>query len=189
MKNLSVLITAIIALGIISISFTSKKVNRLQVRGEGHETVPEKLFIDDAFFTKYKLEQAVRSNQKIHDWTSMDETNKYVVVNDIRWEFDKPEQALDYHRKNLSVNSQKGVELHPRISIAGVEELHVYKESASIENLNKDLGINTMEYCYLFVVDRVVAKIWVKVNGNVSVEEASLFAREAAKTIQKALGK
>jgi hypothetical protein len=186
MKNLIWFIGIVITAGLLSISFTP---NKLQVRGEGHEKVSENLFIEDAFFKQFNLEPAVRSSQKIHDWTSMDENNKYAVVNDIRWEFDTHDQALDYHKKNLSVNSQKGVELHPRISIPGVEELHIYKESTSIENLNKDLGINTMEYCYLFVVDKVVAKVWVKVNGNVRVDEASVFAREAAKTIQKALEK
>jgi hypothetical protein len=173
---------AILMAGLLFLSFTVQKAHHNpQVRGEGHETVSEKLFIPDAFFVKY--------NPRIHDWTNMDDNNKYGVVNDIRWEFDKAEQAMDYHKKNLSVNSQKGVELHAKIAIPGAEELHIYKEAASIEKLNKDMGINTMEYCYLFVVNKVVAKVWVKVNGNVSVEEASLFAREAAKTIQLAIGK
>jgi len=192
MKNTLITIAASVALAIFTISFTAPaKAPMLQAKGEGHEKVSEKLFIDDAFFKKYKLEASARAIQRIHDWTNMvDKDNKYAVVNDIRWEFDKPEQALDYYQKNLTVNSQKGVELKgTRINIPGVTELHIYKESASIENLNKDLGISTMEYGYLFVVDKVVAKVWVKVNGDVKVDEAALFAKEAASTIHKALGK
>jgi hypothetical protein len=190
MKKITVVLTVCIVFAAFAMSFVPKNtLMNLQAKGEGHESVSDKLFIPADYFKKFNLDPEPVINPRIHDWASMDKTNKYAVVNDIRWEFDNAVLALDYQKKNLSANSQKGVELHPQLNVTGVTEMHVYKEAESITNLNKDLGINTMEYCYLFVVDKVVAKVWVKVNGDIKVEEASVFAREASLAIKKALGK
>jgi hypothetical protein len=187
-KSLKVL-TAFIFMGAISVSFLSNRTNKHGPGNpDGYDKIADNLFIADAFFAKYNLTLGPQTSPHIKDWSSMDRANKFGVVDDIRWEFDDAAKAADYHAKNLKVNSESGLEIQSRIYIPGVMNLHVYRESKSITDLNKEMGIDTKEFYFLFTIDKVVAKVFVSVNGDVSADDASVFPKEAAKTIKKALG-
>jgi len=155
---------------------------------DGLENITDNLFIPDAFFTKYKLELQERSNVHIKDWSTIDRTAKFGVVDDVRWEFKDADEAMAWHKKNLKVNSESGEELKDKMYIPGAQELHMYRESKSITDLNKSMGIDSKEYYFLFAMDKVVVKVFVTVNGEVSLEDASVFAKEAAKSVRTALG-
>jgi len=161
---------------------------KVKENSDGLETIPDNLFIPDAYFTKYKLELQERSNAHIKDWSTIDRTAKIGVVDDDRWEFKDAEEALAWHKKNLTVNSESGAEIKDRVYIPGAQDLHIYRESKSITDLNKSMGIDSKEYYFLFAIDKVVLKVFVSVNGNVSLDDASVFAKEAARNVRNALG-
>ena len=188
-KTLNILVTVIL-IGTVSFSFISKTAVAFKPGNpDGHEQIADNLFIADAFFVKYNLTLGPRTSPHIRDWSTIDRTSKIGVVDDVRWEFDNAEKAAEYHAKNLKVNSESGLEIQAKIYIPGALNLHIYRESKSITDLNKEMGIDTKEFYFLFTIDKVVAKVFVSVNGDVSVNDASVFAIEAAKTIKKALGK
>ena len=189
MKNLFGFAVAFFVSGLFLVSFSSE-TRSYAVKGnpDGLDKIPDNLFIPDAFFVKYNLKMAPQSNLHIKDWSTPERTAEIGVVDDVRWEFNNADEAMAYHKKNLVVNSENGVEIKDGVYIPGAEELHIYRESKSITDLNQNMGINTKEFYFLFVIDKVVAKVFVTVNGNVSLNDASVFAKEAAKDIRNALG-
>jgi len=189
MKNLFRYSAVLVVSGLLLVSFSSES-STYAVKGnpDGLDKIPDNLFIPDAFFTKYNLEMAPQSNVHIKDWSTIDRTARIGVVDDVRWEFNNAEEAMAYHKKNLGVNSESGIEIHDRVYIPGAQELHIYRESKSITDLNQSMGIDTKEFYFLFVIDKVVAKVFVTVNGDATIDDASVFAKEAAKDIRNALG-
>ena len=190
MKNLYRSSAALFVISLLLFfSFSSLTVSHTpKGNPDGLETIPDNLFIPDVFFTKYKLELQERSNAHIKDWSTIDRSAKIGVVDDVRWEFKDAEEAMAWHKKNLNVNSESGTELKDKMYIPGAQDLHMYRESKSITDLNKSMGIDSKEYYFLFAMDKVVVKVFVTVNGEVSLDEASAFAKEAAKSVRTALG-
>ncbi len=189
MKNL---IGSAVLLGALTLSLVSfsSKISRSVVKGnpDGNEKIPENLFIPDAFFTKYNLELAPQSNAHIKDWSTIDRTAKIGVVDDDRWEFKDADEAMAWYKKKLTENSENGVEIKDQMYIPGAQELHMYRESKSITDMNASMNIDTKQFYFIYVIDKVVAKVVVTVNGKVSLDDASLFPKEAAKDIRTALG-
>ena len=189
MKNLFGFVLFLGALTLSLVSFSSNP-GKSNIKGnpDGLEKIPENLFIPDAFFTKYNLELAPQSNVHIKDWSTIDRTAKIGVVDDVRWEFKDAEEAMAWHKKKLTENSENGVEFKDNMSIPGAQELHMYRESKSITDMNASMNIDTKQFYFIYVIDRVVSKVVVTVNGKVSLDDASVFPKEAAKNVRNALG-
>jgi len=189
MKNLfgSFLLFGTLALSLVSFS---PRTSRDFAKGnpDGLEKIPENLFIPDVFFTKYNLELAPQSNAHIKDWSTIDRTAKIGVVDDVRWEFKDADEAMAWHKKNLNANSENGVEFKDKMYIPGAQDLHMFRESKSITDMNASMNIDTKQFYFIYVIDKVVAKVVVTVNGKVTLDDASVFAKEAAKNVRNALG-
>ncbi len=189
MKNSLMFAAALIITGAMLVSFSSQPATyALKGNPDGLDKIPDNLFIPDAFFRKYNLQLAPQANAHIKDWSTLERTAEVGVVDDVRWEFNTAEEAMAWHKKNLTVNSENGVQINDKIYIPGAQDLHIYRESKSITDLNQSMGIDTKEFYFLFVINKVVAKVFVTVNGNSSINDALVFAKEAAKDIQNALG-
>ena len=189
MKNLfgSALFLGALTLSLVSFSTKTSK-SFIKGNSDGLEKIPESLFIPDAFFSKYNLELAPQSNAHIKDWSTIDRTAKIGVVDDVRWEFKDAEEAMTWHKKKLSENSENGVEFKDKMYIPGAQELHMYRESKSITDMNASMNIDTKQFYFIYVIDKVVSKVVVTVNGKVSLDDASVFPKEAAKNVRNALG-
>jgi hypothetical protein len=153
------------------------------------DSIPDSYFISSDFFETYSL-KATKKNSHMRVWDNPDKKGFYRTVNDIRFKFDNAEKAGEDFDKNLESNSEAGRELHPGIKIPGTTHLHVFKESKAMEDRLKTFGVKDVRFYYfLFLVDNVYAKVFLTVDKSISVKGASVFAAEAAKRINAALGK
>jgi hypothetical protein len=187
-SHLTLALYLLVALPLLSFSPTSK-VNPGGNSPDNADSIPPGYFISDTFFGRYNLVLKDAYNPNMRVWARASANGKYYTVNDIRLNFPNQRKAIKYFRKNLVINSEHAVEIHPVIIIPGVEELHVFKESDAMVKSIMAKGVNMHYFFYLFVIDHVYAKVFVAANPETTPEEASLFAKQAAVTILKATGK
>jgi hypothetical protein len=177
----SILCLSITVAGPAQKAGTKDKINQ--------DSVPQSYFIRDDFFVKYDMDQKASNNPFMHVWISPVKNSKFSTINDIRLSFANKHKALAFFKKNLAANSENATEIHPGITIQGTQELHIYKESDAMAIQNKKDGYNLRYYFFLFLVDKVYVKVFVSANIETTVQDASIFAIEAAKTVQLATKK
>jgi hypothetical protein len=175
---------------IISYSFISKnevaseRPNRQLI----YDSIPANYYISEDFFGPYSLKSSKKTNH-MHVWNNPDTKGMYRTVNDIRYRFENADRAAADFDKNLEVYSEGGREIHPAIKISGSTHLHIYTESKKMESLLKGFGLSdTRFYYFLFLMDNVYVKVYLSVDKSISVKQASLFAIEAARSVQNATG-
>jgi len=151
------------------------------------DSLTQAMFIDSSFCSKYNLKNVTRNFNRMNIWqnTSADPKD-FMRVCDIRWQFKDNLEAVAFHKKFLSVNSEAGEEIkNANIPVANVTELRIFRESEQMRKMNEAFGAAMNSYYFIFVVDNSVAKIFVYTKPNVSAEEASIFAKEAARRLSE----
>jgi hypothetical protein len=152
------------------------------------DSIPNNYYISDSFFAPYSLKSSSKKNHT-RTWMNPDTKGMYKTMNDIRYRYASAEQAAEDFESNLQLHSEGAQEIHPAIKIPGTSHLHIYKESKKMKELNKAFGLSDLRFYYfLFLVDNVYIKVFLSVDQSVSIKEASVFAVEAANSVQRALG-
>jgi len=177
-------------LAIIACSFSAfQPAKALRASGIKHDSIAPYFFVADTFMAQNGLQLKSDENPHMRVWYNPLKTSKYKTVNDIRIGFENHKAALKFFKKNLKGNSENGTEIHPSLVIPGISDLHVYKESDQMVKDNKVSGLNQRYYFFLFLVDYVYVKVFVATDTSTTVEEAAVFAKEAAKTMHLVFGK
>jgi hypothetical protein len=140
--------------------------------------------MDADFLANFGLQKMSVNDFRIIVWRNINMTAKDSITRlcDIRWRFKNNKEALAFHRKYINVNAEDGREIKDyHFTIPGAKELRVFRESAAITDLAKQQKMDPSFYYYIFVVDNYVVKVFVNGKSNLSVDGASVFAKEAAR--------
>lgn len=108
------------------------------------------------------------------------------IVIDIRWVLESRDKALEFHKTYLKENSESGNPYTKKdIKIKNVEALYIFNENDTGAAVLKEMGVEQRHHYFLFVVDNVVAKVFVATKPNVSTKKAAKFAQLAATQLKK----
>ncbi|MCC6371878.1 MAG: hypothetical protein IT236_12790 [Bacteroidia bacterium] len=144
------------------------------------------LYIGEDFYSKYGLKSVSQKQGRMQVWShplNFDSPD-FMRIGDIRWVFKTHQEAMDFHAKYLQVNAEYGEEINMyKFKIPKVDELRVFKESEKTKFMNAEMGFPMNFYYFIFVKDRVVAKVFVNTVPSITVEQASVFAKEAARRV------
>ena len=153
------------------------------------DSLTQSMYFDSTFCSTYHLKNITKQFTRMNVWqNNIADTEDFIRVCDIRWRFKNHSEALTFHKKYISVNSEGGEEIKKaNISIDKITELRVFRESAEMRKMNEALGGTMYFYYYLFVVDNVMAKVFVSSKKNITTERAAIFAKEAARRLNESL--
>jgi hypothetical protein len=191
MKNVLFFLSFVLFSGFISTiniqphaDFSQNKLPKIKP-----DSIPPDYFIPDSVFTQYNMELNSKDNPNMKVWISPSKEAKFLMVNDIRIGFANRTKAKSFFRKNLKTNSENALEIHPGIEIPGTKELHIFKESDEMARADRKNGIIVHYYFFLFLVDHIYIKVFVETSPGTSVQESSLFANAAARSVSMHLRK
>jgi len=140
-------------------------------------------YISDEFCAAKGLKPG-QTNDFMRVWNSDFINDKMTRVVDIRWYFSSASEANDYLEKNIADLSEKGDTINSKIEIPMVSNLRIFRESADMRKMNESLGLKNNMYFFIFTVKNYLAKVFV--SGDMKLEEAASFAKEAAKRLNAA---
>ena len=127
------------------------------------------------------------TNGLLRAWNAETKDKGLMRVVDLRWYFNTAEEATQYLKLNLPYLSESGDQINQKIKIDNVSNLYVYNEGAGARSMNKAIGVESYSYFFLFTVKNLVAKVFVNSGKQIAVNEAVVFAKEAAKKLNTAL--
>jgi hypothetical protein len=175
---------------IVSLSFTvAPSLSKQKVGPVNHDSIPPNFFLPDSFLVNYNLQLKSDANPNMRVWKNPLKGSQIFILNDIRLGFKNEKKAVAFLKKNLAENSENGIEIQTGIKIPGTQELRIFRENDKVALANNKAGYNVRCYFFLFVVDYVYVKIFLTTDSKTTVEEASVFAQEAARDLHLALGK
>lgn len=154
------------------------------------DSLTQALYFDSTFCSSYNLKNVTRNFKRMNVWTSPlnYNTKDFMQVCDIRWLFKDKSEAEAFHKKFLTVNAEFGEEIkNSKVAIDGVTQLRIFRENEQTRKTNEGFGFPMNFYYFIFVVDNCVAKVFVNTKTNVTVEQAAVFAKEAAKRINDSM--
>lgn len=172
-------------------SFAQTQLEReFQKFEETHvDNISDDLFLNAAFCEKYGLKSASSGSQRMKMWTSVDGDNaeKFIKVCDVRWHFKSKKEALESYHKFMDIISEGGKEITDHsIKIEGVQELRIFETGDNMRKMMEAFKITEKEcYYFLFVCNGYVAKVFVNHKQGTTLEQASVFAVEAARLLNK----
>lgn len=151
-------------------------------------------FIDDSsFFTPATVFHATglkntESNKRLRVYTKSEEKADDILRTvDIRWVFASKTEAEDYLGGNLGKESEGGYPVKKMITLPNASKIYVFREESVSTRMYNMMGVEHVHWYYLFVVDRVVAKVFTAGNKTAMATSYRL-AWEAAKHISSRLG-
>jgi hypothetical protein len=143
-------------------------------------------FLSDEFCAGKGLKPG-ETNQLLRAWNSDMDNGKFSRVVDIRMYFESPSDAADYLNNNIAELSEKGDPVYYKTKMPQVSNLKVFREGAGARNLNASLGLKSNMYYFVFTVKNYIAKVFVSAESDMTVDEASVFAKEAAGRLNTAI--
>jgi hypothetical protein len=147
--------------------------------------IPAKFFISDAFAASKGL-KPVKNDGGSKTWKGKMK-NVTTTVKDSRWKFNSFDEAAQHLQLNMPLLSETGDQEMGNIKITGASNLFVYNEGAGNRSYNEATGVKSFSYIFLFTVKNYVAKVNVITNEKITVNDAAVFAKEAAKRLNAAL--
>ena len=141
-------------------------------------------YISDEFCATKGLKPG-EANDLLRVWNSYSNNGTMTRVVDIRLYFTSVPEANDYLDKNIADLSEKGDTINTKIEISMVSNLRIFRENADIRRMNTSLGQKNNMYYFIFTVKNYIAKVFV--SGDMTLEEAAPFAKEAAKRLNAAV--
>ncbi len=177
----------------LSISSASAQFSELEKEfmafEQTHEdSLAQNVYIDSSFCSKYYLKNITQKFKRMNVWQSQSksETNGYMRICDIRWQFKDNFEATSFHNKFISVNSEFGEEIkNSGILIDNTTHLKIFRENGQARKMNESFGSPMNFYYFIFVVDNYVAKVFVNTKTNITVDQAVIFAKEAARKLNE----
>lgn len=158
-----------------------------KIEKQNGDPLPEDLFLDTTWCKQEKgLQYITKTFHRMKAFRHPDgaKSTGIIQVNDIRWVFDSPQEAMDFHYKFISINSENGVELKDHsVHLPHVDTLQIFRESENLSKMNKAFGIDANMYYFLFVQGNVVGKLFVNTASTVGLEEAAELADKASNRI------
>lgn len=141
------------------------------------DTVPQELFIPDAFLHKQALKKG-QIEPSFVVWNS-DGNELIQRLVDIRFVLSSNEEALKYHNAKLKENSENGIEVEVPFSFKNIEGFHAYKESPQMERMIKMMNLPQRQYFFLFVVGNVSNKVFIATHPDKKIEELQPIIQQA----------
>lgn len=148
----------------------------------------KRYYISDQFCAARKLAPG-ESNGLLLSWYSGDKGNGLFRVVDMRWIFENEADAVQYMKLNMPNLSETGDPLKEKINIGKVKNLYVFNEGAGMRKLNESMGTKYYSYLFLFTVKNFMAKTYVSSENPLTLSTALIYAREAARRLNAAVGK
>lgn len=139
------------------------------------------IFFQEMGLVKTESNKALRVYTKNED--NPDDVSRIV---DIRWVFATKKEASDYLDKNLELQSEGGYRMKKEVILPNAEKLYIYREEPASVSMYEMMGAENVHWYYLFIIDRVVAKVFTSGNKT-SIATSYKFALEAAKHISSKL--
>lgn len=186
MKPILLALTLLLFVSTSYAQFSELEKEFNQFENTHNDILPQSLFIDSAFCAKYHLKNITKDFKNMNIWNenSFNDSEDFMRVCDIRWQFKDKAEAAAFHKKFLPVNSESGEPItNSKITIDKTQQLKIFRENAQTRKMNEGFGLSMNFYYFIFVVDNVVAKVFVNTKTSVTVEQAAVFAKEAAKRI------
>jgi hypothetical protein len=139
----------------------------------------DNIFTPAGFFIAYGLKRG-EVNDLLHVYNSEERGEvKYQRVVDIRWTFETEADALEWHRKKMSENSENGEPVKEPIKVEGASALQVFREGAGAIKMLNGFGIKQRHHYFLFVYKNIVCKVFVATDDKTETKELVPFATAA----------
>lgn len=103
-------------------------------------------------------------------------------VVDIRWVFNTAREAKKYFSENLQTESENGYEYKKEIEIPYAQNLKIYREDKAATFMYNASGIHNVHWYFIFLVDRVMIKIFTA-GKFTQLNEVYPIALQAAKDV------
>ncbi|MGZ5286572.1 MAG: hypothetical protein ACXWB9_05270, partial [Flavisolibacter sp.] len=108
---------------------------------------------------------------------------------DIRWDAGSKETALTWFASNTKLLGEGGVDISNQITTPeNLDAWKVYTPSQKSKDLFKSMGVEQNHYCFTFVVDRYIAKIFIATDPHQTLEDAWKLGYEGLMATIKASG-
>lgn len=118
------------------------------------------LLLPSTFFTSKGL-TLNQSNQNMNQYINKAYTNASLeMVYDIRLVFSSAEHANTYIDQNLEKVSEGGYPYKKAVKIPNASAIYMYREAPSVAKFNNAMGVPHAQWYIIFVIDRVVVKIF-----------------------------
>lgn len=151
-----------------------------------NDSLTRETYMDAAFCSKFNLKEDSWNYRRMATWVNPagHGSKDFIKVCDIRWRFKDNKEALAFHKKFLGVNSDYGeeIEMH-NLELQHAQDFHVFRENVGARQMSADFGYPVSTYYFLFVMDNHVAKVLVNTKTSVTVDQAFVFAKEAARKL------
>ncbi|MBL0146550.1 MAG: hypothetical protein IPP48_13245 [Chitinophagaceae bacterium] len=146
-------------------------------------------FIPNATCIKYKL-IAGNSDAWMKVYNNTAETATIQRVNDIRWQATAKTKAIEWYKNNAALLNEGAKDISGKLNPpVGVDAWNVYEANDEMQSMMEAMGIKQKQYTFTFVVDKIVAKIFIGANEKVTLAQAWQFAKHGLIATLKASGK
>jgi len=124
---------------------------------ESQKPIPTDLFINPNMIHPMTLVSTINWRQV---WNDKDDSLKFISqFYDVRLKFDSNKEATAFHKNYLKLNSENGIKhKHHGLKFEGANNFYAFDASEQINNMMKMVGMRA--YCFLFVVDNYVVKLY-----------------------------
>ena len=187
MKSTLLTLGLLLFIGRSYAQFSELEKEFMQFEKTHTDSLTQSLYIDSTFCSNYNLKNITGKFKRMNVWNNPlnYDAKDFMRVCDIRWLFKDKFEAEAFHKKFLPVNSESGEEItNSKVYIENVTQLKIFRENAQARKMNEGFGLSMNFYYFIFIVDNCVAKVFVNTKTNVTVEQAAVFAKEAAKKIK-----
>jgi hypothetical protein len=132
--------------------------------------------------------KCIEKNKRLRVYTKTeDRPNDVSRAVDIRWVFSSSQEAADFLEKNLEKESEGGYPIKKVLSLPNAAKVYIYREEPMSVGMYEMTGAENAHWYYIFVIDRIVAKVFTAGNKT-SMSTSYKLAFEAAKHISQKLG-
>ncbi len=147
-------------------------------------------FIPATTCAKYKLVAAEGNDALMNVYNNLTENATIQRVNDIRWQAKTKAEAIEWYKNNAAMLNEGAKDITEKLtSPVGVDIWNVYEANDETKKMMESMSIPQNHYYFTFVVDKIVAKIFVAATEKVSLTDAWNFAKKGLIATLKASGK
>lgn len=142
-------------------------------------------FLTQEYFQTLGMKR-VEANQVLRVYTKSDVDASMNRLVDIRWVFNTAEEAKKYYSANLKLQSEGGYEYKKQLSLPNAKLVKIYREERGSAAMYETFGSQHVHWYFIFLVDRVMVKIFTS-GKFTSFNEAYSIAWDAAQMISEKL--
>ncbi|MBI1837261.1 MAG: hypothetical protein HYR91_08360 [Flavobacteriia bacterium] len=128
---------------------------------ESQKPISTNLFVDPNIIHPMTLVSTINWRKV---WNDKDDSLKFISqFYDVRLKFESNNEAIQFHKDYLKLNSENGIKhKHHGIKFEGANNFYVFDASEQINKMMNMVGMRA--YCFLFVVDNYVIKLYLTCN-------------------------